>query len=102
MKHPTMLIRSYFMVKQHDLPELETVVSSSVMVRAAVKCATDGEGDSSESKRGAYEKIASESRAKILIRNPSSTAETKPDKYARALAIDEASKSQRRMAALLY
>ena len=55
-----MSIRSYFMVKQRNLPELETMVSSSVTetVRTEVKriigmkCATDEEGDSSESKRG--------------------------------------------------
>ncbi len=54
-----MSIRSYFMVKQLDLPELEMVVSSSVAeaVRTevkrtiAVKRATDKESDSSESKR---------------------------------------------------
>ena len=61
-----MLIRSYFTVKQHDMPELETVVSSSVAeaVRTkviikqtiGVKHATDGEGDLNESK-STYEKI---------------------------------------------
>ena len=59
MKRSTMSIRSYFMVKQLDLPELEMVVSSSVAeaVRTevkrtiAVKRATDKESDSSESKR---------------------------------------------------
>ena len=30
VKRPTMSIRSYFMIKQCDLPELETVVSYSV------------------------------------------------------------------------
>ena len=30
-----------------------------------VKCAADGEGDSSKSKRAAYEKIAHESKTKI-------------------------------------
>jgi len=59
VKRSTMSIRSYFMVKQLDLPELEMVVSSSVAeaVRTevkrtiAVKRATDKESDSSESKR---------------------------------------------------
>ena len=53
------MIRSYFTVKQRDLPKLEKVVSSSVTeaVRPEVKrtigikCATDEEGNSSESKR---------------------------------------------------
>ena len=48
------------MVKQSDLPELKTMVSSSVTeaVRTevkwiiGVKCATDKEGASSENKRG--------------------------------------------------
>ena len=52
-------IRSYFTVKQRDLPELEKVASSSVTeaVRPEVKrtigmkCATDEEGNSIESKR---------------------------------------------------
>ena len=65
VKHSTMSIRSYFMVKQRDPPEMETVVSSSVAeaVRTkvkrtiGVKHAIDEEGDLSESKRGAYEKI---------------------------------------------
>ena len=60
MKHPTISIRSYFTVKQRDLPELEKVASSSVAEAMRkntidVKHATDEEGDSSESKRGAYE-----------------------------------------------
>ena len=54
-----MSIHSYFTVKQHDLPELGTVVSSSVaeVVRTEVKQtigmkhATDEEGHLSESKR---------------------------------------------------
>ena len=59
-----MSIRSYFMVKQHDLPKLETAVSSvaeavrtEVEQTIGVKHATDGEDDLSESKRGAYEKM---------------------------------------------
>ena len=59
-----MSIHSYFMVKQCNLPELEMAVSSSVTeaVRTqvkwtiGVKCATDREGNSSESNRGAYKK----------------------------------------------
>ena len=55
-----MSIRSYLTVKQRDLPELKTIVSSSVaeMVKTkvkrtiGVKRATDREGDSSESQRG--------------------------------------------------
>ena len=47
-----MSICSYFTVKQRDLPEMETVVSSSEVKRAiGVKRVTDEEGDSSESKR---------------------------------------------------
>ena len=61
------------MVKRCNLPELETVVSSYVeeAVRTEVKWtkdvkrATDEEGDLSDSKRGTYKKIASESRVKI-------------------------------------
>ena len=68
-----MSIRSYFTVKQRDVPELETVVSSSVAeaIRTEVKWTigmkhtADGEGNSIESKRGAYEKIAPKSRTKI-------------------------------------
>ena len=53
-----MSIRSYFTVKQRDLPELETVAFSSVAEavrtevkrRIGAKCATDGESDSTESK----------------------------------------------------
>ena len=60
-----MSTHSYFTVKQCDLLKLEMVVSSSVAeaVRTEVertigmKWASDGEGDSSESKKGAYEKI---------------------------------------------
>ena len=60
-----MSTHSYFTVKQCDLLKLETVVSSSVTeaVRNEVKWtigmkwASDGEGDSSENKKGAYEKI---------------------------------------------
>ena len=33
--------------------------------RTEVKCAADGEGDSSKSKRGTYQKIAHESQTKI-------------------------------------
>ena len=59
VKRPTMSICSYFKVKQRDLPELETVVSSFVAeaVRTevkrtiGVKHATDEEGNSSGSKR---------------------------------------------------
>ena len=55
-----MSICLYFTVKQRDLPELKTMVSSSVAeaVRTKVKqtigmkCATDGGDDSSESKSG--------------------------------------------------
>ena len=58
-----MSIHSYFMVKQCNLPELEMAVSSvteavrtQVKWTIGVKCATDREGDSSESNRGTYEK----------------------------------------------
>ena len=55
-----MSICSYFTVKQLDLPELETMVSSSVAEAARTKVkriigmkrAADGEGDSSESNIG--------------------------------------------------
>ena len=65
MKRPTILIRPFFTVKQHNLPKLVTEVSSSVAkaVRTEVKRkivmkrATDVEGNSSESERGAYEKM---------------------------------------------
>ena len=65
MKRPTILIRPFFTVKQRDLPKLVTVVSSSVAKavrtevkrKIVVKRATDVEGDLSESKRGAYEKM---------------------------------------------
>ena len=65
MKHPAILICPFFTVKQRDLPKLEMVVSSSVAkavrtevkLKIVVKRATDVEGDSSESKRGAYEKM---------------------------------------------
>ena len=47
-----MSICSYFTVKQRDLPELETVVTSSEVKRAiGVKRVTDEEGDASESKK---------------------------------------------------
>ena len=57
-----MSIRFYFTVKQCDLPKLEMVCSSvAEAVRTEVKqtigVTTDSEGDSSESKRGVYEKI---------------------------------------------
>ena len=51
-----MSIHSYFTVKQRDLPKLETVVSVAQAVRTevkrtiGVKCTTDEEGKSSESK----------------------------------------------------
>ena len=65
MKRPTILIRPFFTVKQRNLPKLVTVVSSSVAKavrtevkrKIVVKRATDVEGNSSESKRGAYEKM---------------------------------------------
>ena len=62
-----MSIRSYFAVKQRDEPELEKVVPSSMAeaVKTEMKRATDAEGGSIERKRGAYEKIAPESKAKI-------------------------------------
>ena len=62
-----MSIRSYFAVKQRDEPELEKVVPSSKAeaVKTEMKRATDAEGGSIERKRGAYEKITPESKAKI-------------------------------------
>ena len=62
-----MSIRSYFAVKQRDEPELEKVVPSSMAeaVKTEMKRATDAEGGSIERKRGAYEKITPESKAKI-------------------------------------
>ena len=67
VKSSTMSIRSYFAVKQRDEPELEKVVPSSMAeaVKTEMKCATDAEGGSIERKRGAYEKITPESKAKI-------------------------------------
>ena len=73
MKTSKMSIRSYFTVKQRDEPELEKVVSSAVAEAvktelkrvAGVKRATDAEGVSSERKRGAYEKVTPECKAKI-------------------------------------
>ena len=62
-----MSIRSYFAVKQRDEPELEKVVPSSMAeaVKTEMKRATDAEGGSIERKRGTYEKITPESKAKI-------------------------------------
>ena len=54
-----MFIPSYFTVKQHNLPELESVVSTFVakavrveVKRIGMKRTTGEESDSSESKRG--------------------------------------------------
>lgn len=66
-----MSICCYGWAKQCDLPELEMVfysrqgVGTEVNQTIGVKRTTDGEADSSESKRGTYEKIAPKTRAKI-------------------------------------
>ena len=70
-----MSIRSYFTVKKHDAPEdeLEKVVPASMAksIKAelqrtgGVKRSADGEGGATEKKRGAYEKITPENKAKI-------------------------------------
>ena len=70
-----MSIRSYFTVKKRDVldGELEKVVPASMAESvkaelqrtAGVKRTIDGEGGSTEKKRGAYEKITPENKAKI-------------------------------------
>ena len=70
-----MSIRSYFTVKKRDVldGELEKVVPASMAESvkaelqrtAGVKRTVDGEGGSTEKKRGAYEKIAPDNKAKI-------------------------------------
>ena len=72
-----MSIRSYFTVKKHDAPEdeLEKVVPASMAksIKAelqrtgGVKRSADGEGGATEKKRGAYEKITPENKAKIAV-----------------------------------
>ena len=59
-----MSIRSYLTVKKRDGPELEKVVSSSMAdsVKKEIKRTGDG---SIERKRGAYEKMTPESKARI-------------------------------------
>ena len=44
---------------------MDEAVRTEVKRTIGMKCSTDGEGDLSESKRGAYEKIVPRSRAKI-------------------------------------
>ena len=71
----TKLIRSYFTVKKHDVleGELEKVVPASMAKSvkaelqrtAGVKRTANGEGSSTEKKRGAYEKMNPKNKTKI-------------------------------------